>query len=386
MPEPSTRGQVPERFRPPAFFAGLLAALAIGLSGAWAVAAAAPRFYDVGARPRAIAVSDLNGDGRLDLAVANSGDGTVSLLFGADDGRLRAGPTLDSGREPADIEAVDLDRDGDPDLIVANHETSRITAWRNGGRGRFARAPGFPFDTGARPHIHNVAPADFDGDGWTDIAVESADTREVRVVRMGPRGPSGPIRIRLTTMPYGELGVGNVTGGRSPEILVPGHGDQTVRVIEGRRGGWSVAPWVLRLRSQPWGVTSGDVNGDGRTDIVVLETDAVSVWLATAARGFVQAPGSPFSVRGATDVAIGDLNGDGVSDVAVSPWSGSEVTVLHVRTGRTSTVRLCERSLGLTIADLDRDGRNELIAACATGRTVAIATVGGAIRAPAGPR
>jgi len=365
----------------------LLAVLALCLSGAWACAAAAPpTSYDVGARPRAIAVSDLDGDGRLDLAVANSGDGTVSLLFGANDGRLRAGPTLDSGREPGDIEAVDLDRDGDPDLIVANHETSRVTAWLNGGRGRFGRAPGFPFDTGARPHIHNVAPADFDGDGWTDIAVESADTREVRVIRMGPRGPSGPIRIRLTTMPYGELGVGNVTGGRSPELLVPGHGDQTVRVIEGRRGGWSVAPWVLRLRSQPWGVTSGDVNGDGRTDIVVLETDAVSVWLATAGRGFVQAPGSPFAVRGATDVAIGDLNGDGVSDVAVSPWTGSVVTVLYVGTARTSTVRLCERSLGLTIADLDQDGRNELIAACSTGRTVAIATVGGAIRAPAAPR
>jgi hypothetical protein len=336
-------------------------------AGACQRPAAATTSYDVGARPRAIAVADLDGDGRLDVAVANSGDGTVSILLGAGGGVLRpaAGSPMPAGREPSDVRAADLDRDGDADLALANHETSGVTVLLNDGRGRFAAAAGSPFDTGARPHVHGLAAADVDGDGWVDLAVESADTREVRILRGGARGFGAVLAVDVGTMPYYRVGAADVVADSLPDLLVPGHGDSTVRILHRRGATLVAAPSPIRLGGTPWMVLADDVNGDRRRDIVVVQTDAVGIWLAGEG-GYSAASGSPFRLTGATEVATGDLDGDGIADVAVGLWEGAEVTVLAGPRLAARRVRTCERSIGLAIADLDGDGRNELLAACAT--------------------
>lgn len=328
--------------------------------------------YDVGARPRAIAVADLNRDTHPDIAVANSGDGTVTILFGDDSGRLGGTLSVAAGREPADIDAGDIDRDGDIDLLIANHETPGLTVLLNDGQGRFTPAPRSPFETGARPHIHGLATADFNGDEWLDVAVESADTREIRVLFGSADGLSAPQVIPIGTMPYSRLGVAHVTGDGRPDILVPGHGDSTLRAVESDGTRLRPVAWTIELTAQPWMVVGGDVNGDRRDDIVVVETDAVSIWLASA-RGFAQAPGSPFAIPGATEVAVGDLDGDGVAEVAVGPWDGEDVILLRVNAPR-ERIRMCERPIGLAIADLDGDGRGELLGTCTNTRQVAVTT------------
>ncbi|MDQ3803513.1 MAG: VCBS repeat-containing protein [Acidobacteriota bacterium] len=330
--------------------------------------------YDVGTRPQSVAAADLNRDGALDVAVANSADGTVTILLGG--GRLRpaVGSPFPAGREPSDVDAADLDRDGDVDLAFANHETSRVTVLLNDGHARFTAAPGSPFETGARPHVHGLATADFDGDGWLDVAVESADTKEVRVLRGGRRGFGEIVAVSVGTMPYSRLGAADVAGDEHPDVLVPGHGDSTVRVVHRAGRSLALAAWNIRLPSQPWMVVGEDVNGDRRADLIVVHSDAVGVWLA-GRDGFSPAPGSPFPVRGATEVATGDLDGDGVADVAVGPWDGDEVTVLTGRSLTARKIRTCERPVGLAIADLNGDRRGELLAACANRNRLVVVTV-----------
>jgi hypothetical protein len=319
-------------------------------------------------------VADLNNDEQPDVAVANIGDGTVTMLWGDAAGQLHDSASFPAGREPSDVDALDLDRDDDIDLVVANHETPNITVLLNDGRGHFAPAPGSPFNTGSRPHLHGLATGDFDGDGWVDVAVESADANEVRMLRGGPRGLSAAASVPVGAMPYSRLGVGEVAGDGRPDILVPGHSDSTVRGIVSEGGTLRAAPWTIELTGQPWMVVAGDVNGDGRDDIVVVETDAISAWL-TSDRGFAQAPNSPYSIPGATEAAIGDLDGDGAADVAVGPWEGDEVTVLLQGATAKRRVRMCERPIGLAIADLDGDGREELLATCTNVNQLAVTTL-----------
>jgi hypothetical protein len=271
------------------------------------------------------------------------------------------------------VDAADLDRDGDVDLVLANHETSRVTVLLNDGHARFTPARGSPFETGARPHVHGLATGDFDGDGWPDVAVDSSDTREVRILRGGPSGFGAAAGAPLKTMPYFRLGAADVTGDGRPEVLVPGQGDSTVRVVQREGAGWAQGALSIQLSEKPWMVVGDDVSGDGRADIIVTHENAVSVWLG-GRDGFAQAPGSPFQVRGATEVATGDLDGDGVADVAVGPWDGDEVTVLKGVALSVRKVRACERPVGLAIADMDGDRRGELLAACATQNRLLVLT------------
>ncbi|MBA3557315.1 MAG: VCBS repeat-containing protein [Gemmatimonadaceae bacterium] len=330
--------------------------------------------YDVGVRPREVAIADLDGDGRLDVVVANSGDSSLTLLLGIGDGRLRrSAAPVSAGLEPADVDAADIDKDGDVDLIVANHETSRITVLLNDGKARFAPAAGSPVETGARPHVHGLAMGDFDGDGWVDVAVESADTKEVRVLRGGAGGFGAVTAISAGTMPYSRLGSADVSGDGRADVLVPGHGDNTVRAIQRQGASLALSAWTIRTTAKPWMVVGDDVNGDKRTDIVVAETDAVSIWLS-GRDGFVAAPGSPYNIVGATEVATGDIDGDGVTEVVVGPWDGDEITVFTGKTLAMRKLRACERPVGLAIADLDGDRRGEIVATCSTQNRIVVVT------------
>lgn len=334
--------------------------------------------YPTGPFPRSVAVGDLDGDGHRDVVVANAGDATVRLFLGAASGELRSTErSIAAGNEPSDVDVLDIDRDGDMDLLVANHETSFVTALINDGTGSLTAAPYSPMETYARPHVHGLATGDFDGDTWPDVAVEGADTREIRVLRGGPEGFGESTGIPIGTMPYYRIGKADLTADGRVEILVPGHGNNTVLVVD--RGREVLTDLTTTLSRQPWMVAGDDVNGDRRIDMVVIVTDGVSVLLASP-EGFVEAPGSPFSVPRATEVATGDLDGDGIADIVVGPWEGSDVTVIRGGTFVPSMVRTFERPIGLAVADLDGDRRGELIVASATENRLAV--VSAALGAP----
>jgi hypothetical protein len=319
--------------------------------------------FNVGIDPREIAVADLNDDSRLDAVVANSGDGTLTILLGTGDERLLNSPlSVYANQNPSDVDALDIDLDGDVDLVVANHETSGITVLLNDGLARFEQAPYSPVETGAQPHLHGLATADFNGDGWPDVAVDSADTGQVRMIHGSSLGFLDSISVDVETMPYFRLGASDVIGGDVTELLVPGHSDNTIRLIQYESDRYIIAQ-TIKLEAQPWMVVGADVDADGRNDVIVVETDSVSIWLADS-EGYSAAQASPYLIRGATEITTGDMNGDHISDIVVGSWDSEEVIVFMGRDLVTSRFHMCQRPIGLAVADLDGDGKSELLATC----------------------
>ncbi len=123
--------------------------------------------YDIGSDPQSVAVADLNGDGKLDLAIADSFAGSIDILLGNGDGTFRQGVILPASL-PAEIRAADLNGDGKLDLIALTGVYSTIlNVYYGNGDGTFQKAVSFP----AGGHAAAPTVGDFNGDHRNDIVV-----------------------------------------------------------------------------------------------------------------------------------------------------------------------------------------------------------------------
>jgi hypothetical protein len=118
-----------------------------------------------------VAVGDFNGDGKPDLAVANSSSNNVGVLLGNGDGTFQAAVHYAVGSGPRSVAVGDFNGDGKPDLAVANSDfisgIGSISVLLGNGDGTFQAAVNYA--AGSRPA--SVAVGDFNGDGRPDLAV-----------------------------------------------------------------------------------------------------------------------------------------------------------------------------------------------------------------------
>jgi hypothetical protein len=122
--------------------------------------------------PGAIAAGHFTADGRLDLAVTNETQGTVSILLGNGDGTFTQAPgsPIAVGGQPSSLAVADFNRDGTEDLAVEGAPADDMTVLLGRGHGTFAQAPGSPIALGGQSFGGPVA-EDFNSDGIPDLAV-----------------------------------------------------------------------------------------------------------------------------------------------------------------------------------------------------------------------
>ena len=132
--------------------------------------------YVVGNAPVSVAVEDFNGDGKLDLVVANecgndptcqSNNGTYSVLLGNGDGTFQVAANYSAGTELGALAAGDFNGDGKLDFAVANYGSANLSVYLGNGNGAFQAAVNY----GAGTDPDSVAVADFNNDGKPDLAV-----------------------------------------------------------------------------------------------------------------------------------------------------------------------------------------------------------------------
>jgi hypothetical protein len=133
---------------------------------------------ETGMNPTSMVVADFNGDGDADLAVANSGDNTVTILTGAGNGAFHQLASPSTGSSPSSIAVGDFNGDGIPDLAVANSGDKTVTVLLGNGDGTFTVASTSPA-TGSAPS--SIAVADFNGVGTAGLAVANAGDGTVTV-------------------------------------------------------------------------------------------------------------------------------------------------------------------------------------------------------------
>jgi VCBS repeat-containing protein len=187
--------------------------------------------YEMGANsaPNSVAVRDFDLDSDPDLAVANEGSNTVSVLLGGDGGSFGSATSYELGADsgPSSVAVGDFDRGGIPDLVVANSGSNTVSVLEGSGTGTFRAATSFAAgDTPA-----SVAVGFLDGDADLDLAVADLGSRSVSVLLGGDRASFGaPTTFGVGYFPT-SVAVGDFDDDLDPDLAVANAASEHVSVL-----------------------------------------------------------------------------------------------------------------------------------------------------------
>jgi hypothetical protein len=287
------------------------------------------RVYDSKDVPTAILTADFNGDGRLDIAVANYRSADVSIFLGRADGTFGRDERYVVGPQPQAMIASDLHDGKTLDLVVVT--LNGVVELPGRGDGTFG--PPSPNVAGINPI--SVASADVNHDGRNDLVVSNAgsvacgETCRCEEASLSLLLNQGDFRFTSQDLPLegndclSRVVAADINADGDPDVvfvrlaadtaerrlaLLPGHGDGTF--------GEETRPTDLALSLA---LTEGDFNEDGRPDLVAVTTSpwAVTLFL-NSGDGSLAPVDTRTSTNGAGDLAAGDMDGDGHLDLLVA--------------------------------------------------------------------
>jgi hypothetical protein len=305
--------------------------------------------YSNGARAmNGLVAADLNDDGKPDLAGLSSafGRGDANILFNRGDGTFGLAESYSVGRDPFSIAAGDLDGDGKADLVTANAETfnpaGSATVLLNRGGGQFAGARDF-LSTGIvnGPVPVAAVTADFNGDGKPDVAVANAtfDANSVGVLLGNGDGSFAPPVDYPTSPESMGIAAGDLNGDGKPDLVTADRGPRStndpgdVSVLLNRGDGTFAPAVAYAAGGRPVDVVIADFNGDGKPDLMTADMPFYSGVAGTLSLF----PGNGDGTFGASitlpasgrpgRLAAADLNGDGKEDLVTTDDTNNVVAV-----------------------------------------------------------
>ncbi|MGC1871572.1 MAG: FG-GAP-like repeat-containing protein [Acidobacteriaceae bacterium] len=332
--------------------------------------------YTTGTTPESIGVGDFNKDGKVDIAVGNYGGASVSLYLGNGNGTFGAQTAYPAGGNVQDLLVTDVNNDGNPDVVVTNPPVTTGGTTTGNTLGVLTGTGTGTLNTVLNPALggspYGIATLDFNRDGKPDVVVTQSGLMSVLTNNTLLNAlPGGRNYLAATQMAPGNMAdavaTADFNGDGFPDVAVAYLEDGTVGVMLGKGNGTFNAQTLYPVGKHPYSIAVGDLNHDGSPDIVVAnENDGtISVLLNNGSGGFGAA--TTYTVgRLPTGVAIGDLNGDGFPDIAVANYGANDVSILinngagSFIPGSTPTLAAGTNPYNVVIADFRGDGINDI--------------------------
>ena len=336
--------------------------------------------FAAGGDVRSVAVGDFNGDGKPDLATANSDSLNVSVLLGTGSGSFNPAvlyPVGEVGSGPWSVAVGDFNGDSRQDLVTADADSSNnsvsVSVLLGNGDGTFQNAVNFTVGHGP----HSVAVGDFNGDGLEDLATANSGSSNGSVLLGSGTGSFNPALNFATGLFPSSVAVGDFNHDNRLDLALGYFSGSNVSVMLGNGDGTFQAAVNFPTGSEPSSVAVGDFNGDGKPDLATANVGNanVSVLLGNG-DGTFQGPINFATGTKPSSVAVGDFDGDGRQDLVVANANDSNVSVL-LGTGTGSFNPAINFAAGggpssVAVADFDGDGRPDLAVANANESNISV--------------
>ncbi|UOE50107.1 FG-GAP-like repeat-containing protein [Mucilaginibacter sp. SMC90] len=347
--------------------------------------------------PYGVAIKDLDGDGKPDIVVVNSGNDNVSFFKnnsepGAPSFALATQKAVNNYSNGLTVD--DLDGDGKPDVVVANFSNNTISIFKNtSANNQINFDNAITFNTGQSPYA--IAIADFNGDGKPDLAVTNEYSYPSYIsVYTNSTTQNGQISF-LAERDFPSLT--NSRGISATDVDLDGKADIIVAsqdgfvsVFKNTSAGSTInfdAKIDYNVPSSGGGAESIvvlDFDGDLKPDIAVADNNlpgSVSVWKNNSSVGSVSfVSRQDFSTgQNPFSICAGDINGDGKPDLAVTNQVDNTISVL-INSSSSGNIMFNSKlnfptgdyPRSANMGDIDGNGRPDLIVGNNAGSTVSI--------------
>ena len=316
--------------------------------------------------PVDVKIGDLDGDGKPELVVSGiGGSNTISVFHNtASIGSITTGSFAakvdftvgTSISQNYGVNIGDLDSDGKPDLVVTNFDEGTISVLHNTASSgsitssSFASKVDFNTGSGSTSAPIDVAIGDLDGDNKPDLVVTNLNEGTISVFHNTASlgnitSSSFASKVDFNTgsgssSNPGLMAIGDLDGDDKLDLVVSNISEGTISVFHNSAssGGFTSSSFASKedftVGGYPYMVDIGDLDGDGKLDLVVSNLNYASVFRNTASIGSITSS----SFAGRVDLAItsfsyclkiGDLDGDGKPDLVASDLSSASFSVLR---------------------------------------------------------
>ncbi len=283
--------------------------------------------------PGHVAIDDVTGDGRADVAVTLPVGNLIALLAGTPEGELATAVRFPVAAGPQAIAIADVTGDSNPDLVSSNGVAASVSVVPGDGDG----SVGFDGNYAAGAYPHSVVAADFDGDGDPDAAVANAFSDSLSVLPNDGAGAfAGRTDYTVGAAPTWVI-ARDVDGNGTVDLVSANFGGASVSVLMGDGAGTFATPvhYSVGELQSPYAVAAADVNGDGWLDIVTANTnlsdEGVSLLLGDGAGGFaepIMLEVGPALFHDPRSIALADVTGDGHVDILTANSVSSNLSLL----------------------------------------------------------
>ena len=341
-----------------------------------------------------LCMCDFDGDGKSDVATANTTTSSIKILPNNSSGPGNIGFNITNPSTPILAQSLhatcgDLNGDGKPDLAVSESDGGRIFVLRNTstGIGNFGFSSQIIVLTGRK--TKRIGIADLDLDGKPELVVTDQASNNITilvnqsttsVIQFGSTPISFPVVVPApnATATTDGLAIQDIDGDKLPEILTTPFQTSSSKVyviknnsVPGSINLGAITP--INLGTAAVNLRVGDLDGDNKPDIAVtgLVAHTVAIFLNTSTSSSINfSPPATFgTMQRPFGLDFGDLDGDGKTDIAVASISSTEkgITILNNESSPGNlafqTLKIATTFINrhVNIDDVDGDGKPDLV-------------------------